>query len=453
MRNNLTSLVALVLICGPAVAQDTSVETFNAIRLENSSNPGSHVTLQAPTGLSGGGYSLTFPATGPGNTSQRWAFSLNGSNNALSWYPTPLGNAGQVAYFSALETVVSSSNLTWTQADRNLGITSDAAGSMLTLTKNANISSNDQLINVSATYDSDQGRTVSLININADGTAMGNGSTINGLYIDINHGPSATANPSKAMGLYIDVSGADTNRAAVFKGGHVGVNTDYPNVYLDVAGDIAYREYNFTGNLGTTNNNVDFDGQNNRSSFIRIGTATSADITISGIKGGKDGKVLILYNATGNAIKIKHEGTTSDAANRFRSGVSGDLQLLPGNSYQLIYSGYEQRWIIAFAGPGELENLGNKTVTIPGNNATLPSSIASYIQVKTPTGQTNYDLYLDNGVSPGQLLVVNNLGPKKIDFVGTNIQLQTSHAALDVGGSIIFVWNGVKWIQIAEASQ
>ncbi|RPI66458.1 MAG: hypothetical protein EHM43_11385 [Ignavibacteriae bacterium] len=434
MRNNLTSLVALVLLCGPAVAQDTSVETFNAIRLENSSNPGQYVTLQAPSALTG--YSLTFPATGPSNTSQRWAFSLNGSNNALSWYPTPLGSSGQVAYFSGSESVVSSSNLTWDQTNRRLGVASDITGPALRITKTlTGASAPDTLIALNESFASSGGQSATMLSITATGTSAGNGTTL--------------------LGLNVNVSGSDTNRAAIFSGGFVGVNTDYPKVYLDVDGDFAMREHNYTSNLSTTNHNVDFDGSNNKHSFIRIGSSLSGEVNVTGFKGGYSGKLLILYNATGHPIRINHD-IGSDSVNRVKSGVSSDLLLLPGNSYQFIYSGTEKRWIVAFSGPGELENLGNKTVNIGGQNETLPSSLASYIQVKTPNvnpaGGT-YLTYLADGTTPGQLLVVQCLGPKSISFGGTNITTQTSALNLSTGGSVILVWNGSKWVQVGEASQ
>lgn len=435
MRKNLTSFMALLLIASAASAQDESIETFNAIRLEHSSNPGQTVTLSAPSGISQS-YSLIWPATGPSNTTQRWAFSLNGSNNNLSWYATPLGAAGQVAYFSGTESIVSGSNLTWSQTNQTLGISNTTGGQpALRISKSVSgLSSNDTLLALNGTFSSSAGQRLALLTLTGTGSSAGNG--------------------TRLVGLRVDVSGADTNRAAIFNGGNVGINTDFPRVFLDVAGDFAMREFNYTGNLSSTNHNVDFDGNNNRSSFVRIGTNLSGEVTITGFKGGFSGKLLTIYNATGYGIRIKHN-SGSDTANRIKSGVESDLQLLAGNSYQFIYSGVDRRWIVAFAGPGELDNLGNRTVNIGGQNETLPSSVASYIQVKTPqaNGNTVYETYLADGTTPGQLLVVQCLGPGRIDFIGTNIDTQTSNTVLSTGGSIILVWNGSKWVQIAEASQ
>ena len=85
-------VLALVIVAAWTTmnAQDESYETFNAIRLENSSNPGQSITLSAPTGITP--YSIILPATtAPTGDSRRYSFSKLATDGGLSWYATPYG--------------------------------------------------------------------------------------------------------------------------------------------------------------------------------------------------------------------------------------------------------------------------------------------------------------------------------------------------------------------------
>ena len=449
------ALFALTMMCAGTIsyAQDESVETFNAIKLEHSSYPGSGITLSAPSGVTP--YYLLLPAT-TAPTGRRHAFSLNAGDGAMVWYATPLGSTGQLPYFSGDEELTGSPALLWDNTDQQLTISSTSNKPMLRLVKDASVTADEALISINATYSSPTGNVpvdINLIDFGFDGTALANGSSVNGLKIDIEHSSSNTVKPSKATGLRINVSGADTNHAAIITGGFVGVNTEYPAVYLDVAGDMALREYNYTGNLATTNDNVDFDGEGNRHSFIRVASATTDLVTIRGIAGGYDGKIIKLYNATGHGIKLENKAS-NNSANDIKSSAEADVLLLSGNTYELIYSGTEQNWLVAFSGPGELAQLGNKDVTVANANGdVLPSSVSSYIQIETnvPKNVNTVHVSLEDGTNPGQILVIQNKGPTKVSF-DTDNAVWDNTSDLQEGESIILVWNGDNWVQVARAS-
>ena len=444
MRKVMTSIAALLLVACTLAAQDNSVETFNAIRLEHSANPGESITLSAPSGLTG--YSVVLPATPAPTDGARYSFSLSGTGNGMSWYQTPFGATKRVAFFKSDEELIGSTNFQWDDTTKTLSLSSTTNKPLLSLSKNSDLSAGDTILKFNGKYKSTGGNRVdiSLLQFAADGSQLANGSTVTGLDINVQHGSSSTPNPSRATGLKIKVSGADTNRAAIISGGNVGVNTDYPKVYLDVAGDVAYRE--------NSNDAMNFDGKGNRFSFLRIGSSTTQMVEIKGIKGGYDGKVLTMYNATGQTIRLANKAA-NDSTNSIKSGANADLLLLPGNSYQLIYSGTEKLWIVAYSGPGDLAQLGNKEVNITGDGETLPSSVASYIQINTPnTNNVNtYNVALEDGTTPGQILVVQNKGPKKISFDTTNAVWDNTTDLQD-GESIILVWNVTAWVQVARAS-
>jgi hypothetical protein len=162
--------------------------------------------------------------------------------------------------------------------------------------------------------------------------------------------------------------------------------------------------------------------------------------------------MVTLYNATGHGMRLKHESANSTDTNRIVTAADADVLLIPGAAYQLIWSGIDKRWVVAFSGPGELTSLGNKEIQISGGGETLPSTTASYIQINTPTTTPNrYGVYLADGVNPGQILVIQNKGPKTIYFLGTNVVWDNTTDLQD-GESIICVWNGTAWVQVARAS-
>ena len=83
----------------------------------------------------------------------------------------------------------------------------------------------------------------------------------------------------------------------------LAVNTATANTKLDVNGDIALRQNSITLANGN-NNNVSVGNY----SFIRI-TGPNANFTITGISGGQDGRMLIIYNKSGQAMTIRMSPT------------------------------------------------------------------------------------------------------------------------------------------------
>jgi len=121
----------------------------------------------------------------------------------------------------------------------------------------------------------------------------------------------------------------------------VGAGTDAPNTTLDVNGDVALRMGTYTAANGVNNNIV----IGNRS-FIRI-TGPTAAFSITGMAGGYDGKMVILYNTTTNAMTITNNAT-STATNRIYTLTNGNLvtSAAGGSAVTLIYDAISQRWIV-----------------------------------------------------------------------------------------------------------
>ena len=125
--------------------------------------------------------------------------------------------------------------------------------------------------------------------------------------------------------------------------GNVGIGTTVPNTKVDIAGDIALRAGAFTAVNGN-NNNINIGG----TSFIRI-TGPTAAFTITGISGGVNGNVVILYNAATYNMTVANENTNSTATNRITTLTGSGVVTTGVGAITLIYDSTASRWIVTSA--------------------------------------------------------------------------------------------------------
>jgi len=143
------------------------------------------------------------------------------------------------------------------------------------------------------------------------------------------------------VGLHVNATGGTTNYAATFQGGNVGINTATPATYVDVNGDFATRYSSYTASNGSNN-----DIAVGTSSFVRF-TGPSAAYSITGVAGGVDGKVIVLYNSTTQSFTVSNENANSTAANRIWTlNSAGDLVIAGKAAVKLMYSTSDSRWIV-----------------------------------------------------------------------------------------------------------
>jgi len=106
--------------------------------------------------------------------------------------------------------------------------------------------------------------------------------------------------------------------------------------------DIAFSRFPVTS-LANGNNAAVPIGTN---IFIEV-SGPSADFTINGIAGGRDGKYAIIVNQTGFNMTVAHQsGTDPTAANRIISMTGADRVTTANGSATLIYSGAASRWLL-----------------------------------------------------------------------------------------------------------
>ena len=120
----------------------------------------------------------------------------------------------------------------------------------------------------------------------------------------------------------------------------LGVGNTVPNTSVDVSGDLALRSWNCPIVNGT-NNDIAIDSN----SFIRIAGPTAA-FTITGISGGVDGKIVMLYNPTSYTMTINHDDAGSLSGNRIYCHNGTFALSGPYGVVKLIYSSADNHWIV-----------------------------------------------------------------------------------------------------------
>jgi hypothetical protein len=145
-----------------------------------------------------------------------------------------------------------------------------------------------------------------------------------------------------AQPLAFKTNGIETMR--ILSTGNVGIGTPTPDAKLDVNGDFSLSKRVFnTGIVGTFHN---LNTQN--SSVIKY--FGSSNVTITGLVGGTDGKIIMLFASPTSTIILKHNNTGSLIGNRILTVNSGDLTIPGGGSVTLMYDVDGSYWrIVAVA--------------------------------------------------------------------------------------------------------
>ena len=342
---------------------------------------------------------------------------FNGSTGVGAWSPwyNPVGTDKQVAWFKGADSLKGSSRFIYDDVNAQLLFTN---GSTIVATDTA-----VRLVNTA---------TSSVASLSKYGLQISSTGTLSG-------------SGSVSTGLIVDAQGAASNSAALFTNGKVGIGTSAPNTMLDVNEDVAFRELNYTTALSATNDNLAFN-TGNKSAFVRIGTQ-SANFKISGLTGGYNGKIMMIYNASGKTMTIRHEGTGSTAANRIVNSTTDSLVFGDKGVVTLVYSATDSRWIVTATMGLRGQYPEETTKTVTNADKTLPSADNNYIQVTNNSGEITP--VFQDGSYIGQILVIQNNGPQNLKILNAgNVKCDGGEASLGTRDIATFIWDGSKWVQI-----
>jgi hypothetical protein len=408
-----------------------SVETFYGIRLEDETTNNA-IELRPPSLTQS--YTLTFPASRPTLLpGQSRTLSINGDSAGLAWGTVPLltGTTPGVAYFKTNDEVSSSTDFTWNDATRTLTLNNATTGSALITASKAGAPGTDVFV-------------MTLTN-----ASLNPGTTANKRTLQINSTGAWTGNN---IGMEVVVGGGTNNYAATFSGGNVGIGTTTPVATVEINGDMSYTEFNYTTTLPTSSNNMDFTGNGNKATLIRIGGTQTAPFTFTGFAGGVAGKTFTILNASTQPMTISNQNAGSNVTNRFIT-PGNDAIVIPSQSTVTVhYSGIDQRWYVGAVSPLNFTGYPLTEANVSGTNTVLPTATASYIKVTN--NDFNKDVTLENGVATGQVLIIQNNGTStySIRITGGNVEIASSDSTIQPGQAIFMVWDGAKWQTVSAKS-
>jgi hypothetical protein len=154
--------------------------------------------------------------------------------------------------------------------------------------------------------------------------------------------PSSVTNITNVWTIRSDLAAAQMRHLGPMVIGSTG--TPLTTKGIDVAGDFGTRVVAFTAANG-----ANADIAIGTASFIRI-TGPTAAFSINSIASPFDGKRLILYNASGQAMTIRDEAAAlGTAANRIKCNLGAGVDFTidsNGGAVELIYSTTDSRWIV-----------------------------------------------------------------------------------------------------------
>jgi hypothetical protein len=155
---------------------------------------------------------------------------------------------------------------------------------------------------------------------------------------------SSTSSTNKNSGLY----GSSTGAAGSVNIGVEGIasgGTYNFGLFSQTAIGISEYTVNFGGGFGPWNN-----ATINDASFITT-TGAGGAITLSGISGGYDGRILILNHASAVNLTIAHQSSSSTAANRIITNTGASVVSANACTAIFIYSASLSRWILISFNP------------------------------------------------------------------------------------------------------
>jgi trimeric autotransporter adhesin len=167
------------------------------------------------------------------------------------------------------------------------------------------------------------------------GIGLAGATPVKRLHINANNDVLRVTNLDTGTGAPLVIaSNGDVSKGTSINGVSVGATTPASGAFTTLS--VSTGALTLSNN---TNNNINVG----TASFIRITGPTGA-FSVTGIAGGTEGRMITLYNATGQNMSIMND-VTSTTANRIYT-TAGTVTTSGQGSFTLIYSDTDSRWIL-----------------------------------------------------------------------------------------------------------
>jgi hypothetical protein len=223
---------------------------------------------------------------------------------------------------------------------------------------------------------------------------------------------------------------------------NVGINTPAPNAALDINGDIAIRSQVLTVADGVT---YALDVNTAKYSNYRL-TGPTGNFVIAGITAGANGRLITLYNLTGQSVELYNEDAATVAANRIKTGTGATVAIYNNGTAVLQYDITANRWQLQSTHNSSLNYFGSGSGSwnLVGNDIINTNTGAVGIGVSVPDASSVLDV---NSQAKGMLMPRLTTSQKNaISNPATGLLVY------DLDKAAIYLFDGYAWRRLSVTS-
>ena len=198
---------------------------------------------------------------------------------------------------------------------------------------------------------------------------------------------------------------------------NVGINNVNPQAGLDVKGDVIFR-VDTLELVNGVNDNIDI-GASKSMNYVITGPNTTFEL--GGFSGGKDGRLITLYNSSPAAYYVKNYSSGTAATNQIHTGIGADFTMNSYSTITLQYLAADSLWHVV-SRYNEIGGTSGEHWTVAGNHIINTNSGNVGINVVEPLSRLSIDgelalmsdtIILPCAITMNQLKTIDNTNKRK----------------------------------------